>query len=222
MFHFLIQIDRSVFLFFNKTLSNPFFDTIFPIITEPRNWLIVALIAMIFFIFKEKKKALGVIALVLIAVALSDLIAYRILKPLLGRLRPCHPEFYIEGGRFLIGMKTSFSFPSNHAMNMFTAATVLSYFYRKYFGYFFGFAVLIGFSRIYVGVHYPLDIIGGAVFGIIFGSGVYWGYVGIKVCIKRKVIPKGTFNHTSSLRYADAGESHPSPLHYDEVNEKHE
>jgi len=190
MFHFLVQIDRSVFLFFNKTLANSFFDTIFPIITEPRNWLIIALIAMVFFVIKEKRNALGIIALVLIAVALSDLIAYRILKPLFGRLRPCNPELYIGGGRFLIGMKTSFSFPSNHAMNMFTAATVLSCFYNKYAGYYFGFAVLIGFSRIYVGVHYPLDIIGGAVFGIILGSGVYWSYVGIRVCIKRKVIPK--------------------------------
>jgi len=190
MFHFLIQVDQSVFLFFNNTLSNSIFDKIFPIITEPKNWLIVAMIAMIFFIFKEKKKAIGVIALVLVAAVLSDLIAYRIIKPLFGRLRPCHPEYFIQGGRFLVGMKTSFSFPSNHAMNMFTAATVLSYFYQKYSGYFFGFAALIGFSRIYVGVHYPLDIIGGAVFGIILGSGVYWGYVGIKVCIKRKVIPK--------------------------------
>ncbi|TSA23496.1 phosphatase PAP2 family protein [bacterium] len=190
MFHFLIQVDQSVFLFFNNTLSNSIFDKIFPIITEPKNWLIVTLIAMIFFIFKEKKKAIGVIALVLVAAVLSDLIAYRIIKPLFGRLRPCHPEYFIQGGRFLVGMKTSFSFPSNHAMNMFTAATVLSYFYQKYSGYFLGFAALIGFSRIYVGVHYPLDIIGGAVFGIILGSGVYRGYVGIKVCIKRKVIPK--------------------------------
>ena len=195
MFHFLIQFDRSVFLFFNKTLSNPFFDKIFPIITEPKNWLIVVLIALVFFVIKEKKKALGLIVLVVIAAALSDLIAYRILKPLFGRLRPCHPEYFIESGKYLIGMKTSFSFPSNHAMNMFTAATVLSYFYTKYFCYFFGFAVVIGFSRIYVGVHYPLDIIGGAVFGMILGSGVYWGYVGIKVCIKRIVITKGTFNH---------------------------
>ena len=211
MFHFLIQVDRSVFLFFNKILSNLVFDTIFPIITEPRNWLIVAVIAMILFIFKEKKKALGVIAIVLIAAALSDLVAYRVLKPLFGRFRPCHPEFYIEGGRFLLGMKSSFSFPSNHAMNMFTAATVLSYFYQKYSCYFFGFAALIGFSRIYVGVHYPIDIIGGAVFGIILGSGVYWGYVGIKVCIKKKGVPKREFNHTSSLRFAVTGESHPSP-----------
>ena len=185
MLQFLIQVDKSVFLFINNTLSNSFFDKIFPIITEPRNWLIIALIAMVFFVIKEKKKALGIIALVLIAVALSDLIAYRIFKPLFGRLRPCHPEFYIGGGRFLIGMKTSFSFPSNHAMNMFTAATVLSCFYNKYAGYYFGFALLIGFSRIYVGVHYPFDILGGALFGILLGTGVYLSYCRIGIFVKR-------------------------------------
>jgi len=199
MFNFIIQVDQSVFLFFNKTLSNPFFDKIFPVITEPRNWLIVIMIALILFIIKEKKKALEVIALVLVAAALSDLIAYRILKPLFGRLRPCHPEYFIESGRYLIGMKTSFSFPSNHAMNMFTAATVLSYFYNKYSFYFFGFAVLIGFSRIYVGVHYPLDICGGAVFGMILGSGVYWSYFGIRMYVKKKAQSK---NHN---------EANPSP-----------
>jgi len=185
MLQFLIQIDKSVFLFINNTLSNSFFDKIFPIITEPRNWLIIALVAMVFFVIKEKKKALAVIAVVVIAVALSDLIAYRILKPLFGRLRPCHPEFYIGGGRFLIGMKTSFSFPSNHAMNMFTAATVLSCFYNKYAGYYFGFALLIGFSRIYVGVHYPLDILGGALFGILLGTGVYLSYCRIVILVRR-------------------------------------
>jgi len=187
---FLVHIDKSLFLFFNRSIATPVFDVIFPFITEPRNWLIIALIAMVFFVIKEKKKALGIIGLVLIAVALSDLIAYRILKPLFGRLRPCHPEFYIESGRFLIGMKTSFSFPSNHAMNMFTAATVLSYFYKKYAGYFFGFAVLIGFSRIYVGVHYPLDIVGGALFGILLGTGVYLSYCRIEIFIKRRTKKK--------------------------------
>lgn len=187
MLHFLIQADRSVFLFFNRTLSNGIFDKIFPFITEPKNWLIVILIALIFFIIKEKKRALGVIVVVLIAAALSDLIAYRIIKPLVGRFRPCHPEYFVEGGRFLVGMKRSFSFPSNHAMNMFTAATVFSFFYNKYAGYFFGFAVLIGFSRIYVGVHYPLDVVGGAVFGMLLGTGVYLSYCRIELLVKKRV-----------------------------------
>jgi len=197
MFHFLLQADRSVFLFFNKTLSNGFFDKIFPVITEPRNWLIVILIALIFFVIKEKKRAIGVLVVVVIAVALSDLIAYRIIKPLVGRYRPCHPEFFVDGGNFLIGMKTSFSFPSNHAMNMFTAATVFSCFYNKYAGYFFGFAVLIGFSRIYVGVHFPLDIIGGVVFGMIVGTVVYLAYCRLEVLVKHHM-KKKTINEDNS------------------------
>lgn len=188
MLAFILHIDRTLFLFFNRSIANPIFDFIFPFITEPRNWLIIAAIAIVFLLVKEKKKALIVLGLVIIGVALSDLIAYRIIKPLVGRMRPCHPQFMVEGGRFLVGYKTSFSFPSNHSMNVFSAATVISWFYNKYSLYFFGFAALIGFSRIYVGVHYPIDVTGGAVLGIILGCGVYWSYIGISTTIKKKAI----------------------------------
>ncbi|HEX37242.1 MAG TPA: phosphatase PAP2 family protein [Candidatus Cloacimonetes bacterium] len=189
MLAFIAHVDRTLFLFLNKSIANSVFDVVFPFITEPRNWLVIIALAIIFLLIKEKKQALIVLGLVIIAVALSDLIAYRIIKPLVGRMRPCHPQFFIEGGRFLGGYKTSFSFPSNHSMNIFTAATVFSYFYRKYSPYFFGFAILIGFSRIYVGVHYPLDVFGGAMFGIILGSGVYWSYTGIIISIKKTKVP---------------------------------
>ena len=186
MLALIVDIDRALFLFFNKSIANPVFDVVFPFITEPRNWLIIATIALIFLFIKEKRKALVVLGVVVVAIVLSDLIAYRIIKPLVGRFRPCHPEFFIEGGNFLKGYKASFSFPSNHSMNMFTAATVFSFFYNKYAGYFFTFAALIGFSRIYVGVHYPLDVIGGAIFGILLGSGVFWMYTEIHIAVRKK------------------------------------
>ncbi len=186
MLEFILHIDHVLFLFFNRSIANPVFDVVFPFITEPRNWLIIGVIAITFLLVKEKKKALVVLGIVIIAVALSDLIAYRIIKPLVGRIRPCHPDFFVEGGRFLKGYKSSFSFPSNHSMNMFAAATVLSCFYHRYAGYFFTFAILIGFSRIYVGVHYPLDVVGGAVFGILLGSGVFWIYTEVRIVVRKK------------------------------------
>jgi undecaprenyl-diphosphatase len=97
----------------------------------------------------------------------------------------------VEGGRFLMGHKTSFSFPSSHAMNMFTAAMVLACFYRKQWPWFFGFAALIGYSRIYVGVHYPADVAAGALFGIATGALVFALFSLIKNSVEGRTASKG-------------------------------
>ncbi|MBD3344559.1 MAG: phosphatase PAP2 family protein [Chitinivibrionales bacterium] len=191
MLDFFLYIDRTLFLFFNSTIANPVFDVIFPIITNEEFWIIPAIVAAIFFIRFEKKKALLVIGAMLIAVAISDPVCCRILKPLFDRPRPCHPEVLLEGGRFLMGNKRSPSFPSAHAMNMFTQAMLLTMFYPRRWIWFFLFASLIGFSRIYVGVHYPLDVLAGALFGILTGFFVFSGLTIISNKIRRMQIASG-------------------------------
>jgi undecaprenyl-diphosphatase len=71
----------------------------------------------------------------------------------------------LEDVRLVMGMKNTLSFPSAHAANIFGAATVLSMFYRRWAAAFFAVAVCVGYSRIYVGFHYPSDVLGGAVLG---------------------------------------------------------
>ncbi len=176
MLETLLSIDRDLFLFLNTQFSNPILDFFFVTITEARFWIIPAFLGAAFFIGFQRKKALIVIGLALITVALTDPIAARIIKPLAGRLRPCHPDVFIEGGNFLLGLKKSFSFPSSHSMNIFAQATLLSCFYPRKSIWFFAFASTIGFSRIYVGVHYPGDVIFGALFGIIIACGVLYGF----------------------------------------------
>jgi undecaprenyl-diphosphatase len=187
MLQWLQSLDTHIFLFFNATLANPVFDVLFPVITNPMYWILPACIAAFLFIRIERSKALIIIGLALLTVGISDPVCNRVIKPAVHRLRPCNPHVYIEHARYLSGRKTSQSFPSSHAMNMFAQAMLFSLFYRKRALWFFAFACIIGFSRIYVGVHYPFDVVGGAIGGIIVGGLVYYLYaIFVRMSCKNK------------------------------------
>ena len=74
-------------------------------------------------------------------------------------------KFHLEQLNLLVSKGGKWSMPSNHAANMFSLAVILSHFYSKYRGFLFFFAVTISFSRVYVGVHFPGDLIVGALIG---------------------------------------------------------
>ena len=163
---FINHIDKVIFLFLNRDVANPVFDAVMPFITNKNNFnVLFILIILGLLIFGGKKGRIAVL-LGLIIVTLSDQLSSAVVKPLVGRIRPCHPDFLIAGARYLIGYKTSFSFPSSHAANMASTATWFSYRYKRYTWIFVTIAVLVGYSRIYVGVHYPTDVLGGAVIGV--------------------------------------------------------
>lgn len=154
------------------------FDAIFPVITNGAFWVIPGIAAALAFLYFQRKKALIVMCLMLVTVSVSDPVCNRIIKPQFHRLRPCDEQVSIDHGRFLLGRKNSESFPSSHAMNMFGQAMLLSLLYRRKRVWIitFAFAATIGFSRIYVGVHYPLDVLAGAVFGTCIGLFVFFVY----------------------------------------------
>jgi undecaprenyl-diphosphatase len=176
--HFLLALDTQLFLFFNHAMANPVFDALFVTITNGRFWIIPGVCAALAFLYFQRRKALVVIVLALLTVSVSDPVCNRIIKPLAPRMRPCDTRVHIEGARFLIGTKSSPSFPSSHAMNMFAQAMLFTLLYRRKRVWItaFAFATVIAFSRIYVGVHYPMDVFAGAVFGVVVGGIVYSGY----------------------------------------------
>ena len=181
----IVEIDKQMMVFLNKTISNPIFDFIMPIITNQNFLVFSGLILIGYLAYYGGKRGRITIVVLLLAAGASDAICFQIIKPLVGRIRPSH-EFY-EFINLLVSKGGKYSFPSNHAANSFAFATVLSYFYDKNRTFLYIMASTIAFSRVYVGVHYPLDI----VFGSIIGYLISWIILSIWVIIKMRELKRG-------------------------------
>ena len=186
LIEWLISLDRSLFLLFNASIIHPLFDCIFINGTEATFWIVPGSMAAALYIFTKRKEALVILGLAIATVAITDPLAARVLKPLFHRTRPCHPVLFVEGGRFLAGMRHSLSFPSVHAVNIFAQAALFACFYPRWTWMYALFACFIGYSRIYVGVHYPADVAVGAILGILIGVGVVAAYRRIRRRIERR------------------------------------
>lgn len=159
----LLKVDTWLFYFGNKTLQNPLFDYLMPFITDKYHWFPVWGILAILLLWKGGKQGRLMVLLIIPVIILSDQISSHIIKPLVARPRPCVtlPDVHL-----LTNKRTSFSFPSAHASNFFAVAMFFSYYYTKYWAGFFSVAVLVAYSRIYIGIHYPFDALAGALLGI--------------------------------------------------------
>ncbi len=173
MAEFFLQIDKALFTFFNVTFTNRFFDTIMPILTDMNKvwwgWVIFGGCYLLL-IWKggRKGRILGVVLLILIGV--SDQLSSTFIKKIIMRPRPCHEingQVIMEHIRLLVPCGSGYSFPSSHAVNSFAVATFLSVYYKKYYWAFFTYAIIIGYSRVYVGAHYPYDVFVGAMVGTV-------------------------------------------------------
>ncbi|NQU45070.1 glycosyltransferase family 39 protein [bacterium] len=170
----MLQLDTSLFLFINH-LHHPILDWFFRTITDIGNFRIpIALLAALI-VWKGNSRHRILLLLIVAAVGLSDMLGQDI-KELVRRPRP---YLALDNFRFPTGYFTeskSFAFPSNHASNVFAAAAAIACFFwkRKWIGAVALFlAALVGWSRIYVGVHYPLDVAGGALLGVTCGTGLF-------------------------------------------------
>lgn len=165
--------DVDIYLFYtiNKGMQNSSFDILMPFVTNYRNWYLIILLSILIFIIKDWKEGLITILLIVIAVSISDYLNSHIVKYIFGRVRPCS-ELPIETIHMPVGCPPNPSFPSSHASNIFAASTVLVYRYRVLLIYMLFIATLVCLSRVYLGVHYPFDVIAGGICGLFYGSAV--------------------------------------------------
>lgn len=166
MTELLYSADKVVLYFINNTLSSPFLDAFFKIITSVNNWIPVYVILLLLCFFKGGKKGKWAVLFVLLMILVTDQFSAKILKEAVQRVRPCNALTDIITP---LGCQGTWSFPSNHAVNNFAVAVFFTLLFPKYRVYYFVAAIFVSVSRVYLGLHYPSDILAGAVIGSFFG-----------------------------------------------------
>ena len=171
----LLALDRIVFELINTKLSSNILDAILPPIRNKYTWVPLYVILLAGLLWKYRWRGAVILGFVLLTVFLSDQISASIIKPMVQRLRPCqNPELSVK---LLVSCGSGFSFVSSHASNHFGIAVFLGQRFRRFSPVYpiaLLWAAVVSIAQVYVGVHYPLDIIGGVLVGFLCAGITGW------------------------------------------------
>jgi undecaprenyl-diphosphatase len=165
----LASLDRFLYHLVLFAPHPPGLTRFMVFVTRPENFFLGIGVAVFFLLLWGGGKGRFLVVSAGLGVLISDPLASRVLKSLFDRPRPCHG---VDPSRLPLGCSDSFSFPSSHSVNIFCEATIVSLVFPRATPFAYLFAGLVGYSRVYVGVHYPFDVIGGALIGILTGYAV--------------------------------------------------
>ncbi len=196
----ILPYERSSFFFLNGS-DSALMDNFMWMYSQKLTWLPLYLCLFILFIYKYRnnwKEYVLIFISIFLVILICDQVASGILKPMFHRFRPTHHPDFKDQVEFLFGYKGGhYGFASSHASNAFGLAmfTALLFRHKLYSITIFIFAILMGYSRIYLGVHFISDVVVGALIGIFAGILIYRLYIYSrkKLIIKNKyesIIPK--------------------------------
>ncbi len=157
-----MNIEAEILLFIQNNLRNPFLDQLMHIITGLGDLGLIWLLICAAFLLKPQTRPWGIYGL--LAIIIAALLCNILLKPLIGRIRPYE---VIDGLLPLLPPLSDASFPSGHTSAAFAAAFAWRKLPLKWTIPVFALAILMAFSRLYLGVHYPSDILAGIVLGLV-------------------------------------------------------
>ncbi len=164
----LENLDQELFLYLNEQ-HNPFWDTVMTTVTNKYFWIPFYVLLIIYLMYRYRRQSLPMLGMAIAAVGLADFVASGIFKPYFARLRPCHDADISGMVNFIQGCGGQFGFMSSHASTAFALAVffnlILSDRYFIFKIVLVAWAVIVSYSRVYLGVHYPGDIIAGALLG---------------------------------------------------------
>ena len=171
--HTLIGWDTALFHFLNGSLSNPVFDALLPWCREKWIWAPVYLFIGAFSVLNFPKRGWIILLGLIAVVALTDGTSSELIKKNVRRLRPCNDPAVAATMQLRIDCGSGFSFPSSHAANHFAVAVFLIGLFGKEYRWLKPAALLwaglIAFSQVYVGVHFPIDVLVGGLLGSLIG-----------------------------------------------------
>jgi undecaprenyl-diphosphatase len=157
-------LDIAVLKFINLTIANPAFDLFFKFMGDFEFWRWPIALAIVILAWKGGVRGRWFIAACVVTIAVVDPTIHYFLKPLFARLRPCKDP-NLPWVRAIDGCGGRYGFPSSHAGNLMSLAVVSGWFYRKSWYFVYPLAIIVAISRVYLGVHYPSDVLGGAAYG---------------------------------------------------------
>jgi len=197
--------DVAIFRAIHHGMHQPWLDPIMIALTDPGPWKIplLVLVAVLFPLLRGRRGAIGLVILAL-TIAAGDQLSSHILKPVFRRARP---SAALVDALPLFGVRHSYSFPSTHATNFFAAAPVVAAVFPEARIVAYVYAAAVSFSRIYVGDHYPVDVLGGTLLGL------WLGFLGRKAYRRavRTLLPHADpAMETGTMQLTARGERAPS------------